>query len=184
MITVTDKWLSPPKAVVGNLRFTPGGVYAEFVLRGQPGGMLPFSHKRKIAEGHRPLVRQLPSGMIFSGLLAPIDSRAVIRRMVSGYEDCPAWVAEVRDWEPYLRIEPFYERVFWLAVPVDSGLAGRTEPADWRRRGARWWAATPMTMPAWRAIGTWLVKSQRRSPSGSRPNRPPRARSSGCGGGK
>lgn len=127
MITFTDRWLSPPKAVVGNLRFTHGGVYAEFVLRAQPGGMLPFSHKRKIAEGHRPLVRQLPSGMILSGLLAPVDPRELIRRMLSGYQDCPAWVSEVRDWEPYLQIEPFYERVFWLAVPVDSGLAGRTE---------------------------------------------------------
>jgi hypothetical protein len=127
MITVTDRWLSPPKAVVGNLRFTHGGVYAEFVLRGQPGGMLPYSQKRKIAEGHRPLVRQLPSGMMFSGLLAPIDPRTVIRRMLVGYEDCAAWVSEVRDWEPYLEIEPFYERVFWLTVPVDSGLAGRTE---------------------------------------------------------
>jgi hypothetical protein len=127
LITVKDRWLSPPDAVVGNLRFTRGGVYAEFVLQGQPGGMLPFAKKRKTAEAHRPLVRQLPSGMTFSGLLAPIAPRTVIRRMVSGYEDNPLWVKEVRDWEPYLEIEPFYERVFWLAVPVDSGLAGRTE---------------------------------------------------------
>jgi AAA-like domain len=127
MITLTDRWLSPPNAVVGNLRFTRGGVYAEFMLSGQPGGMLPFSRKRKIAEAHRPLVRQLPAGMILSGLLAPIDPRTLIRRMVSGYEDRAAWVREVRDWEPYLGIEPFYERVFWLTVPVDSGLAGRTE---------------------------------------------------------
>lgn len=127
MITVADRWLSPPKAVVGNLRFTRGGVYAEFVLRSQPGGMLPFSQKRKIAQSHRPLVRQLPSGMIYAGLLGPIDPRTVIRRMLAGYEDCQAWVREVRDWEAYLRIEPFYERIYWLAVPVDSGLAGRTE---------------------------------------------------------
>jgi hypothetical protein len=127
MISFADRWLSPPDAVVGNLRFTRGGVYAEFVLRGQPGGMLPFSQKRKIAEAHRPLVRQLPAGMILSGLQAPIDPRIVFRRMLFGYEDRPEWVHEVRDWEPYLQIEPFYERVFWLAVPVDSGLAGRTE---------------------------------------------------------
>jgi hypothetical protein len=127
MITFTDRWLSPPDEVVGNLRFTRGGVYAEFVLRGQPGGMLPYAHKRKIAEAHRPLVRQLPAGMIFSGLLAPLDPRTLIRRMLSGYENCAAWVSEVRDWEPYLHIEPFYERVFWLTVPVDSGLAGRTD---------------------------------------------------------
>jgi AAA domain-containing protein len=127
MITIPDKWLSPPDAVIGNLRFTKGGVYAEFVLTGQPGGMLPYSQKRKIAESHRPLVRQLPAGMIFSGLLAPLDSRTLIRRMLSGYENRAAWVSEVRDWEQHLQIEPFYERVFWLTVPVDSGLAGRTE---------------------------------------------------------
>jgi hypothetical protein len=127
MITVTDKWLSPPKVIVGNLRFTRGGVYAEFLLRGQPGGMLPFAQKRRIAEAHRPLVRQLPAGMIFAGLLAPVDPRSLIRRMLAGYEHCAEWVAEVRDWEPYLHIEPFYERVFWLTVPVDSGLSGRTE---------------------------------------------------------
>jgi hypothetical protein len=127
MISIPDRWLSPPDAIVGNLRFTHGGVYAEFVLSGQPGGMLPYSQKRKIAEAHRPLVRQLPAGMIFSGLLAPIDPRGLIRRMLSGYEDRQAWVTEVRDWEQHLQIEPFYERVFWLTVPVDSGLAGRTE---------------------------------------------------------
>jgi hypothetical protein len=127
MISTTDRWLSPPNAVVGNLRFTRGGVYAEFVLRGQPGGMLPFVRKRKIAKGHRPLVRQLPSGMIFAGLLAPIDPRTLIRRMLAGYEHRAEWVREVRDWEPYLQIEPFYERVFWLTVPVDSGITGRTD---------------------------------------------------------
>jgi AAA-like domain len=127
MISISDKWLSPPDAIVGNLRFTHGGVYAEFVLSGQPGGMLPYSQKRKIAESHRPLVRQLPAGMIFAGLQAPIDPRKLIRRMLSGYQDRPAWVSEVRDWEQHLQIEPFYERVFWLTVPVDSGLAGRTE---------------------------------------------------------
>jgi hypothetical protein len=125
MRCVTDRWLSPPKAVIGNLRFTHGGVYAEFLLRGQPGGMQPFAQKRLIADAHRPLVRQLPSGIIFSGALAPLDPGVIIRRMLAGYEDRPAWVREVRDWEPYLQIEPFWERIFTLAVPVDSGMAGR-----------------------------------------------------------
>lgn len=127
MMTFADRWLSPPKAVVGNLRFTHGGVYAEFVLRGQPAGMLPYAQKHKIAKSHQPLVRQLPSGMIFSGLCAPIDPHSLIMRMLSGYVDCPAWVREVRDWESFLSIEPFYERIFWLVVPVDSGLSGRTD---------------------------------------------------------
>ena len=126
MRSVTDRWLSPPKAVIGNLRFTHGGVYAEFLLSGQPGGMQPFSQKKLSAEAHRPLVRQLPSGMIFSGVMAPVDPPVVIRRMLAGYEDRPQWVREVRDWEAYLQIEPFWERLFTLAVPVDSGMAGRT----------------------------------------------------------
>ena len=126
MRSVTDRWLSPPKAVIGNLRFTHGGVYAEFLLSGQPGGMQPFSQKKLSAEAHRPLVRQLPSGMIFSGVMAPVDPPVVIRRMLAGYEDRPQWVREVRDWEAYLQIEPFWERFFTLAVPVDSGMAGRT----------------------------------------------------------
>jgi hypothetical protein len=123
---VIDRWLGPPRAVVGNLRFTRGGVYAEFLLRGQPGGMLPYAAKHKVASSHRPLVRQLPSGMVFSGFAARVDPRTVLRDMVSGYEDCPAWVREVRDWESYLACEPFYERVFTLSVPVDSGLTGRS----------------------------------------------------------
>ena len=41
-----DPWLSPPKAVIDNLVFTRGGVYAEFVMAGQPGGMIPYEVKR------------------------------------------------------------------------------------------------------------------------------------------
>jgi len=137
MRAVVDRWLAAPTAVIGNLRFTRGGVYAEFKLAGQPGAMAPHEQLKLIAEGHRPLVRQLPSGLILSGVLAPVDPGRVIRRMLAGYEQRPGWVREVRDWEPYLRIEPFWERVFTLAVPVDAGMAGRAGAG----RAAKAWGA-------------------------------------------
>jgi hypothetical protein len=121
-----NPWLSPPKAVIDNLVFSHGGVYAEFILAGQPGGMLPYEEKRAVARGHRPLVRELPSGAVFWGVCAPHSARRLLRRMLDGFDDHPAWVREVRDWETFLRIEPFYEQVFGVRVPVDAGLAGRT----------------------------------------------------------
>lgn len=39
-----DPWLSAPKEVIGNLVFTQGGVYAEFLVAGQPG-MMAFALK-------------------------------------------------------------------------------------------------------------------------------------------
>lgn len=121
-----NPWLSPPKAVIDNLVFTHRGVYAEFLLAGQPSGMLPFSQKKRVAKGHQPLVRQLPSGLVFWGMLAPVDPRRIRQRMLHGYTHRDEWVREVRDWEPYLDIEPFYERVLGVRIPVDSGMAGRT----------------------------------------------------------
>ncbi len=52
-----DPWLSAPKEVIGNLVFTQGGVYAEFLVAGQPGGMMAFALKDQIARRHRPLTR-------------------------------------------------------------------------------------------------------------------------------
>ncbi len=120
-----DAWLSPPKAVEGNIVFTRGGVYAEYIVAGQPGGMLPYDTKRAVAKGHRPLVRQLPSGMTFWGVSAPVDPMRLMKRMLHGREHQRRWVREVRDWENYLTIEPFYEPIFGVRVPIDSGRGGR-----------------------------------------------------------
>jgi AAA-like domain len=121
-----DPWLSPPKAVIDNLVFTRGGVFAEFLLAGQPGGMMPYERKRAIANGHRPLVRQLPSGLVFWGVCVRMSQQRINERMLTGYETRPDWVGEVRDWEGFLEEEPFFEQVFGVRVPVDAGLAGRT----------------------------------------------------------
>lgn len=121
-----DPWLSPPTAVVDNLVFTRGGVYAEFLLAGQPSGLIPYEVKRTVARAHRPLVRQLPSGLVFWGMSARIDPVRMLQRMLAGFGHQRDWVREVRGWEDHLRRIPFYEQVFGVRVPVDAGTAGRT----------------------------------------------------------
>ncbi|MDQ1318784.1 MAG: hypothetical protein QG655_27 [Actinomycetota bacterium] len=121
-----DPWLSAPKEVIGNLVFTQGGVYAEFLVAGQPGGMMPFALKDQIARRHRPLTRQLPSGMVLWGVSAPLSPRRTIRAMLDGYTDRDQWVDEVREWDSFLQIEPFYEQIFGLRIPVDAGMVGRS----------------------------------------------------------
>lgn len=121
-----DPWVSPPKAVIDNLVFTRGGVYAEFLLAGQPGGMMPYEVKRIVAKSHRPLVRQLPSGMVFWGMSPRIDPMRMKQRLLSGFSDRADWVREVRAWDSYLDDTPFYEQVFGVRIPVDAGMAGRS----------------------------------------------------------
>ncbi|HUO37836.1 MAG TPA: hypothetical protein VMU34_08345, partial [Mycobacterium sp.] len=121
-----DPWISPPKAVINNLVFTQGGVWAEFLLSGQPGGMMPHERKRAVAKGHRPLVRQLPAGIVLWGCCVRVSPRRVKQRMLAGYGDRAAWVGEVRAWEDVLAFEPHWEMVFGVRVPVDAGMAGRS----------------------------------------------------------
>src|SRR5699024_1445087 len=93
---------------------------------GQPGGMMSYALKDAVSRGHRPLVRQLPSGMLLWGANVRINPRQLLRRMLSGYERYPNWIQEVRDWEHFVQIEPFYEQVFGLRIPVDAGMEGRS----------------------------------------------------------
>lgn len=121
-----DPWKSPPKAVIDNLVFTKGGVYADFILAEQPSGMQRFAARRAVATDHRPLVRQLPSGIVFWGVSPRVDVRRLQQRMLAGREDQRRWVREVREWDSFLKENPFYEHVFGVRVPVDAGLAGRS----------------------------------------------------------
>lgn len=121
-----DPWKSPPKAVIDNLVFTKGGVYADFILAEQPSGMQRLAARRAIADDHRPLVRQLPSGIVFWGVSPRMDRKRLQQRMLAGREDQPRWIREVREWEHYLDNNPYYEHVFGVRVPVDAGMAGRS----------------------------------------------------------
>jgi hypothetical protein len=121
-----DPWLSPPKAVIDNLIFTRGGVYAEFLLAGQQGGMIPYEVKRSVAKSHRPLVRQLPSGMVFWGMSPRIDPMRMTQRLLGEFAHRRSWVRETREWEPYFNETPYYEQVFGVRIPIDAGMAGRS----------------------------------------------------------
>ena len=103
-----DPWKSPPKAVIDNLVFTKGGVYADFILAEQPSGMQRLAARRAIADDHRPLVRQLPSGIVFWGVSPRMDRKRLQQRMLAGREDQPRWIREVREWEHYLDNNPYY----------------------------------------------------------------------------
>ncbi|MBU8819253.1 ATP-binding protein [Mycolicibacterium goodii] len=156
-----DPWLSPPEAVIDNLVFTRNGVYAEFLVSGQPAGMMPFDEKRDIGDRHRPLARQLPSGMVLWGVCARLSPIRLKRRMLAGKEHQPRWVREVRDWDAYLDPSPesndtekrFNEWIFGVRVPVDAGLAGRSGAGI----VVKWWNALigrdhddPQTLEAYR----------------------------------
>ncbi|WP_204805792.1 hypothetical protein [Mycobacterium riyadhense] len=121
-----DPWVSPPKAVIDNLVFTRAGVYAEFILAGQPGGMMPYEVKRAVAKAHRPLVRQLPSGMVFWGMSPRVDPMRMKQRLLGEFSHHDTWVREARQWDQYFDQTAFYEQVFGVRIPVDAGMAGRS----------------------------------------------------------
>ncbi|MGL5441103.1 MAG: ATP-binding protein [[Mycobacterium] stephanolepidis] len=132
---VTDRWLGAPRAVIDNLRFTQDGVYAHFLLSGQPGSMDPFHVKEEIAKRHAPLARNLPSGFVLSSWLVRLHWKEMSRRMLGDKHDQPRWRQEVRDWEHYFKIEPFFERTYGLTVPIDNGDAGSTKAGALKRVG-------------------------------------------------
>lgn len=121
-------WLSAPKEVIGNLVFTQGGVYAEFLVAGQPGGMMPFALKKIRSRGATaadPTAATSGAGAV--GVSAPLSPRRTIRAMLDSYTDRDQWVDEVREWDSFLQIEPFTcEQIFGLRIPVDAGMVGRS----------------------------------------------------------
>ncbi|MHA7658452.1 ATP-binding protein [Mycobacterium sp. ML2] len=121
-----DLWKSPPRAIVDNLVFTKGGIYADFILAEQASGMQPFDVRRVTAAQHRPLVRELPSGAVFWGMSPIVDPNRLLQRMLAGREDQTRWLREVREWADYVEDNPFYEPVFGVRIPIDAGLQGRT----------------------------------------------------------
>lgn len=127
-------YLAAPDAIDGNIVFTRAGVYAVYVIAGAASSALaPTRLITRIAQYHRRLVQNMPTPMVFTGKLAPVHPHALAQRMLGGYGHLPEWEHEVRDWLPYLQIEPMYETVFLLRVPIDGGLQGRTSTGRLRR---------------------------------------------------
>lgn len=137
-----DASLSPPERVEGNLVFTAGGVYAEFLIDGLSVSMRPFNVHRRAAQLTRSLGRYLPSGSQLRGLLVAEDQHAILRSMVGPHANNAAWIRQCRHWIPVVANpnkwvgDGFYGPVrprFWLTVPVDAGVEGRTPLGQGRR---------------------------------------------------
>ncbi|WP_454561744.1 ATP-binding protein [Mycobacterium haemophilum] len=137
-----DDSFAPPQRVEGNLVFTKGGVYAEFLLDGLPVRMRSYQVHDRAAQLTRNLGRYLPSGSLVRALLVAEDTNAILRHMVGPHADKPAWIAQCRHWEPII-VNPTRSNTtgyagpmraqFWLTVPVDAGTAGRTPLGQGKR---------------------------------------------------
>jgi AAA-like domain len=120
-----------PHLVVGNLRLTGAGVYADYLLSGVPFIFLSEEWQNTVAADHADLWRTLPSGSSISGLTVPVPVRAVARRMLQTHPglrgDGPAaeaageWVRHCRMWEATVAAHRPRRRIYWLSVPLDGG---------------------------------------------------------------
>jgi hypothetical protein len=146
---VSDTLGHAPTAAIGNLRFTPGGVYAEYLLAGRPFIFLPKETQDQVADLHTDLLRALPSGSMLSKLTAPVSTRSTIRRMIYAHPDLhpdsaapgeamPAhterWVRHCQRWAGALDQRPTRRPLYWLQLPLDYGPSGSTAAGGWRKR--------------------------------------------------
>ncbi|MDO3287472.1 ATP-binding protein [Mycobacteroides abscessus subsp. abscessus] len=132
----------PPDQVDGNIVFTKGGVYAEYLLDGLPVLMRAYNVHDKAAKLTRNLGRYLPSGAIVRGLLVAEDQDAISRAMVGPHSHNKAWVRQCRQWahtiaKPSKAVTSGYtgpvRARFWLTIPVDAGTEGRTPLGQGKR---------------------------------------------------
>lgn len=138
-----------PQAVIGNLRFTADGVYAEYLVSGRPFIFLLKDAQNQVADLHADMHRTLPSGAILSGLTAPVSTKALTRRMIFAHPDLhpdtadpndpmPAhtedWIRHCELWKPVLAAAKSRKPVFWLQLPLDYGQEGATNLGSWQRR--------------------------------------------------
>lgn len=137
-----DSSFDPPERVEGNLVFTAGGVYAEFLIDGLSVNMRSLDVHRRAARLTRNLGRYLPSGSQIRGLLVAEDQNAILRAMVGPHTTKSSWIRQCKHWVPIIAdankwISKGYRGPvrprFWLTVPVDAGTAGRTPLGQGKR---------------------------------------------------
>lgn len=153
-----------PQLVVGNLRLTASGVYADYLLSGQPFIFLSEEWQNTVAADHAELWRALPSGSSVSGLTVPVSPREISRRMLHAHS-APrhgargavnaAWVQHCQVWQPAIAAHRPRRRIYWLSIPLDAEhrrafdtVAGRDKDtdaalADYRHRAAELVGALP-----------------------------------------
>lgn len=149
-------WHCAPRQVVGNLRFTTGGVFAEYLLSPTDFFYLGKDEQNAVADEHTLLYRRLPGRCALSGLTVYRDPDDVCRAMTvagislearrqylkadaAGVPDlCTAsqeWLASIRgQWSPHFRHLPLRYRQGWLTLRVDLGRDGRSVVTNVRSR--------------------------------------------------
>ena len=140
-----------PSIVVGNLRLTAGGVYADYLLSGVPFIFCSEDWQNRVAAEHAELWRALPSGSSISGLTVPVGTRDVMRRMLRTHPawrgdggETSVWVRHCRMWEHAIAAHRPRRRIFWLSIPLDVGQRRLVDvAADYRQRAAELVGALP-----------------------------------------
>lgn len=137
-----------PLGAIGNLRFTETGVYADYLLSGQPFIFLSKDWQGSVADTHAHLLKTLPSGASISGLTTTVSARNVKRRMLYAHHDLDptderqahrlpehtiAWVNHCELWAPEIARARARRRVYWLSLPLDYGRNGATATGRWQR---------------------------------------------------
>lgn len=125
--TSDNALLAPPKDIIDNLWFAENGnVYACYLLAGLTYHLRPERKQTAVANAHLMLARELPADSYLFGLRVPQDRAQLLRAMKHGHQDRPAWVDHCDLMEAELINQQPSTRVYWLAVPVDSGRAGHS----------------------------------------------------------
>ncbi|MUL78779.1 ATP-binding protein [Mycolicibacterium sp. CBMA 226] len=138
-----------PRAAIGNLRFTDGGVYAEYLVSGMPFVFLSKDVQEGVAAFHTELHRSLPSGAKLDGLTVPVATRQISRRMFAAHPDLHPdnlpdgapipphtrrWIEHCQLWVNALAATRSRRRIHWLSLPLDYGLDGLSATGEWQRR--------------------------------------------------
>ena len=166
--------LAPPAEVIGNLRFTAHGVYADYLLSGLRYHLQPTKRRTAVADLHRILVRELPSGSWIYGLAVPQDQRQLLRAMLDGHRARPEWVTACRALQPLLAAEQPSTRLYWLSIPVDAGRDGHSPLGQLTGCATGSPAATGNPTPRSPPTNDWLTTSPPRCRKNSHRRRSPR----------
>ncbi|MFA4085243.1 ATP-binding protein [Mycobacteroides salmoniphilum] len=137
---------SAPKRVVGNIRFTNGGVFAEYLAYPTDFFYMSKTDQDGVADEHTFMYRYLPRIASLSGLTAYVDPRDISRSMTvaglpldvrrdylkAGALGVPpldgvdnAWLNSIRNqWLPHFKRMPLRYRQCWLTLRLDFGRSG------------------------------------------------------------
>jgi len=153
----------PTNALLGNLRFTESGqVWADFILSGMTYGMRTVEEKERVRLLHQGLFRALPGESLMLGVCSTRDPWQVYDQMMAGLEerDCPEWVAECSATVDSLELlRPGY-RIFWLSVPLPTGVGGLKLKARAARYSVERRLGLPASVPSAETIAGCLHAAQ------------------------